>query len=140
MALLINPDDRALAQAQVREVLAAARNRGLKVHVLNAGSEDEFDGVFAKLIQLRAGGLVIGAGSLFTRIRHKVAALTVQHAVPAIHLYRDFPVPGGLMSYGSDVLDSYRLAGVYTGKVLKGENPFITVLYQMYRAHELWCQ
>jgi putative ABC transport system substrate-binding protein len=123
MALLINPDDRALAQAQVREVLSAARNRGLKVHVLNASSEGEFDGVFADMKRLRLGGLVIGAGSLFARARNKLAELTVQHAVPAIHNYRDFPVAGGLMSYGSDVLDSYRLAGVYTGRVLKGENP-----------------
>jgi putative ABC transport system substrate-binding protein len=75
--------------------------------------------------RLHLGGLVIGAGSLFTRTRNinKLAALTVQHAVPATHLYRDFPVAGGLMSYGADILDNYRLAGVYTGRVLKGENP-----------------
>jgi ABC-type uncharacterized transport system substrate-binding protein len=123
MALLINPDDRALAQAQVREVLSAARNRGLELRVLNARSEGDFDAVFADIKRLRLGGLVIGGGSLFAHTRNKLAALTVQHAVPAIHLYRDFPVAGGLMSYGSDVLDSYRLAGIYTGRVLKGENP-----------------
>ena len=123
MAHLLNPDDRALAQAQAREVLSAARNRGLELHVLNARSEGDFDAVFADIKRLRVGGLVIGAGSVFVRGLKKLAALTVRHAVPAISQYRDFPAAGGLMSYGSDILDSYRLAGVYAGRVLKGENP-----------------
>jgi putative tryptophan/tyrosine transport system substrate-binding protein len=66
---------------------------------------------------------VIAGGSVFVSRINKLAALTVRHTVPAIYLYRDFCVAGGLMSYGSDILESYRLAGVYTGKVLKGENP-----------------
>jgi len=123
MALLVNPADRALAQALAREVLSAARNRGLELHVLNARSESDFETVFAEIKRLRVGGLVIGAGSVFLRGLNKLAALTVRYAVPAIYLYRDFAVAGGLMSYGSDILDSYRLAGVYTGRVLKGENP-----------------
>jgi putative ABC transport system substrate-binding protein len=123
MALLINPDDRALAQAQAREVLSAARNRGLELHVLNVRSEGDFDAVFADVKRLRVSGLVIGPGSLIDRGINKLAALTVRHAVPAIYQFRDFPAAGGLMSYGSDILDSYRLAGVYTGRVLKGENP-----------------
>ena len=123
MALLINPADRALAQAQAREVLSAAHKRGLKLHVLNASSEREFDGVFADVKRLGVGGLVIGAGSVFLRSLNKLVSLTVRHAVPTISPNRDFPVAGGLMSYASDVLDSYRLAGVYTGRVLKGENP-----------------
>ena len=123
MALLINPADRALAQGQAREVLSAARELGLELHVLNAGSERDFDAVFADLKRLRVGGLVIGAGSVFARGINKLAALTVRHAVPAIYQYRNFPAAGGLMSYGSDILDSYRLAGIYTGRVLKGENP-----------------
>ena len=123
MALLINPDDRALAQAQTREVLSAARNRGLELHVLNVRSEGDFDAVFADIKRLRVSGLVIGPGSLIDRGINKLAALTVRHAVPAIYQFRDFPAAGGLMSYGSDILDSYRLAGVYTGRVLKGENP-----------------
>ena len=123
MALLVNPADRALAQAQARELLSAARNRKLELHVLNVRSESDFDAVFADIKRLRVGGLVIGVGSVFLRDIKKLAALTVRHAVPAIYQYRDFPVAGGLMSYGSDILDSYRLAGVYTGRVLKGENP-----------------
>jgi ABC-type uncharacterized transport system substrate-binding protein len=122
MAFLVNPADRALAQAQVREVLSAARDRKLELHVLNARSESDFDAVFADIKRLRVGGLVIGAGSIFIGGRKKLADLTIRHAV-AISQYRDFAAAGGLMSYGSDPLDSYRLAGVYTGRVLKGENP-----------------
>jgi putative ABC transport system substrate-binding protein len=123
MALLVNPADRALAQAQAREVLSAARNRGLELHVLNVRSEGDFDAVFADIKRLRVGGLVIGAGSVLVRGLNKLAALTVRHAVPAIYQYRDFPAAGGLMSYGTDTLESYRLAGVHIGRVLKGENP-----------------
>jgi len=123
MALLVNSADRNLAQAIVREVLSAARNRGLELHVLNAANESDFDAVFADVKRLHVGGIVIGAGSVFLHGINRLAALTVRHAVPAIYAYRDFPVAGGLMSYGSDFLDSYRLAGVYTGRVLKGENP-----------------
>lgn len=104
-------------------MLSAARNRKLELHVLNASSERDFEGVFTEMRRLRVAGLVIGAGSLFVRNLKKLAALTVRHAVPAIYLYRDFPVAGGLMSYGSDILDTYRLAGVQVARVLKGENP-----------------
>ena len=123
MALLVNPADRALAQAQARELLSASRNRKLELHVLNVGSEGDFNAVFADIKRLRVDGLVIGVGSVFLRGINKLAALTARHTVPAIYQYRDFPVAGGLMSYGSDILDSYRLAGVHTGRVLKGENP-----------------
>jgi ABC-type uncharacterized transport system substrate-binding protein len=123
MALLLNPDDRVLAQTQQREVLSAARNRGIELHVLNVRSEGDFDAVFADIKRLRVGGLVIGAGSVFLGGINKLAALTVRHVVPAIYQFRAFPAAGGLISYGSDILDSYRLAGVYTGRVLKGENP-----------------
>jgi putative ABC transport system substrate-binding protein len=123
MALLVNPADRALAQAQTREIVSAARSLGLKLHVLNASNEREFDEVFAELKRLRVDGLVMGAGSVFLGNLNKLAALTVRHAVPTISIYRDFAVAGGLMSYGTDPSESYRLAGVYTGRVLKGENP-----------------
>ena len=104
-------------------MLSAARNRKLEVHVLNVRSESDFDAVFADVKRLRVSGLVIGPGSVIFASINKLAALTARHAVPAIWQDRDFPAAGGLMSYGSDILDSYRLAGVYTGRVLKGENP-----------------
>jgi ABC-type uncharacterized transport system substrate-binding protein len=91
--------------------------------MFSVSSERDFDVVFADVKRLRIGGLVIGAGTVFLRGVNKLPALTVRHAVPAIYQYRTFPAAGGLMSYGSDVLDSYRLTGTYTGRVLKGENP-----------------
>jgi len=123
MGLLINPDDRALAQAQMREELSAARNRGLELHILNVRSERDFDVVFADIKRLGVGGLVIGPGSVANSGIKKLAALTVRHAVPAIYQFRDFPAAGGLMSYGSDLLESYRLGGDYTGRILKGAIP-----------------
>ena len=123
MAFLVNPADGAFAQTQVREMLSAARYRKVELHVLNARSESDFDAVFADIKRLRVGGLVIAAGSIFIGSRKKLADLTMRHAVPTISQYRDFAVAGGLMSYGSDILEGYRLAGVYTGRVLKGENP-----------------
>ena len=123
MGLLVNPADRNLAQAQAREVLSAARNLGLELHVIDVSSEREFEGAFGRMIQLQVRGLVIGAGSLFIRGIEQLAALTVRHALPAIYEYRRFPAAGGLMSYGSDVTDMYRLAGTYTGRILKGASP-----------------
>ena len=103
MALFVNPADRALAQAQAREVLSAARNRGIDLHVLNVRSDGDFDAAFADIKRLRVSGLVIGPGSVFVRGITKLAALTLRHAVPAIYQLRDFPAAGGLMSYGSDI-------------------------------------
>jgi putative tryptophan/tyrosine transport system substrate-binding protein len=123
MALLVNPADRALAQAQAREVLSAASKLRLELHVLNVNGERDFDAVFADVKRLHIGGIVIGAGSVFVRGTNKLATLSVRHAVPAIYQDRTFPAAGGLMSYGSDVLETYRLAGVYAGRILKGENP-----------------
>jgi putative tryptophan/tyrosine transport system substrate-binding protein len=123
MALLVNPTDPALAEPQSRAMLSAASKFGLELHVLNASSEDDFDAVFESLTRLRAGGLVISADAFFLRGIERLAALTLRHAVPAITQYREFAAAGGLISYGSDNRESYRLAGIYTGRVLKGEKP-----------------
>jgi putative ABC transport system substrate-binding protein len=123
MALLVNPADPALAEPTTKEVRAAAVTLGLELHVLNASSERDFDAVFAKLIQLRASGLVIGVDPLFTSRSEQLAALSVRHAVPTTYQHREFAVAGGLLSYGSDIADAYRLAGIYTGRILKGEKP-----------------
>jgi len=123
MALLVNPTDSVYAEMQVRATLAAARTLGLKLHVLNASTERDFDAVFAKLIELQAGGLVIGGDALFNGHVKQLAALAVQHAVPAVYQWREFAEAGGLLSYGSEVTDAYRLAGVYTGRVIKGDKP-----------------
>jgi putative ABC transport system substrate-binding protein len=123
MALLVNPANPALVETQSSEVLSAAHTLGLELHILNASSERDFDAVFANLIQLRAGGLVIGPDPFYTSHGEQLAALTVRHAVPAIFEIREFAAAGGLMSYGARITDAYRLAGVYTGRVLKGEKP-----------------
>ena len=111
------------AETNTKEIQAAARALGLELHVLNASTERDFDALFAKLIQLRAGGLVVGASNLFASRSEQLAALALRHAVPTIYQIRDFAVAGGLLSYGTDFRETYRLAGNYTGRVLKGEKP-----------------
>jgi len=123
VALLVNPTDPAITETTTKEVQAAARALGLELHVLTASTESDLDGVFAKLIQLRVGGLVIGSGAFFTSRSVQLAALTVRHAVPAIHDKRGFAMAGGLVGYGGNIRESYRLAGVYTGRTLKGDKP-----------------
>jgi putative ABC transport system substrate-binding protein len=123
IALLVNPTDPALAESQSREVLSAAHTLGLDLHVLNASTEGDFEIALANVIQLQAGGLVIATDVLFTSHSEKLAALAARHAVPAAYKGREFAVAGGLMSYGSDITDSYRLAGNYTGRILKGQTP-----------------
>jgi putative tryptophan/tyrosine transport system substrate-binding protein len=123
MALLVNPTGPAIAETISRTVRSAAHTFGLELHILNASAERDFDGVFAKLTQLRAGGLVLGGDAFFNSRSEQLGALTVHHAVPAIFQHRQFAAAGGLMSYGSDLADLYRLAGIYTGRILKGDKP-----------------
>src|SRR5436853_7615124 len=103
----------------------AARTLGLDVHFLYAHTENEFDGVFLKVLQLQAGGLVITANPIFTGRGEMLAALSVRHRVAAISSVAggDFVRAGGLMSYGSSNSDNLRLVGVYAGRILKGERP-----------------
>jgi putative tryptophan/tyrosine transport system substrate-binding protein len=123
VALLVNPSNTALAETMTKELEAAARTLGVQLHVLHASSERELDTAFATLVQLRAGALVIGADPLFNSRSEQLAELTIRHRVPAIYQFREFVSAGGLMAYGSTVLDTYRPLGVYTGRVLKGEKP-----------------
>jgi len=123
IGLIVNPNDPAAAEPQEREVLSAARTLGLEVHVLNAGAESDFNDVFAKLVELRTSALMISADALFTSHSEQLAALAVRHAIPAVYARRDFAIAGGLAAYGSDITESYRLAGFYTGRVLKGDKP-----------------
>jgi len=122
IAYLANPTNDAV-DAETRGLQAAAHTLGLQLHVLNASTEHDFETVFAAVVQLRAGGLVISPDGLFNRSSEQLAALALRHAVPAIQPTRKFAAAGGLMSYGGSSTDQYRLAGVYTGRILKGENP-----------------
>jgi hypothetical protein len=96
---------------------------GLDLHVLNASTEGDFDGVFTSLIQLRAGGLVIGSDAFFTSRSEQLAALAVRHAVPTVYANREFVAAGGLASYSGSIANAYRLVGVYAARILKGEKP-----------------
>jgi putative tryptophan/tyrosine transport system substrate-binding protein len=119
---LINPTN-SLTEAILRDVQAAARSLGLQLHVLHASTERDFDTVFGTLAQLRAGALVISTDTFFVSRTEQLAALTVGHAVPAIFQDRAFATAGGLTSYGGSVRELYRQAGVYAGRILKGEKP-----------------
>ena len=123
MALLVNPANPGLAETNSNSVLSAANTLGLELHVLEANTEHDFDGVFAKLTQLRAAGLVIGGDPFFTARQEQLAALAVHHAMPAVYENREFAAAGGLMSYGGSIADAFRLVGIYTGRILKGEKP-----------------
>jgi putative tryptophan/tyrosine transport system substrate-binding protein len=123
MALLINPTSPTLTKTAIEDAQAAARSLGLELHVLNASTERDFDVVFANLIQLRAGGLVIGSDAFFSSRMEQLAALAARHAVPTVYQYREFAAAGGLMSYGGSLTNAFRGAGVYTGRILKGEKP-----------------
>jgi putative ABC transport system substrate-binding protein len=123
IALLINPTSPNLAEAQARDLRTAARPLGLQIQVLHSSTERDFDTVFATLVQLRAGGLVISSDSFFFSRSEQLAALAARHAMPTIYPFREHAAAGGLISYGASLADSHRLAGAYTGRILKGEKP-----------------
>ena len=122
MAVLVNPTNPAV-ETQSRILQAAARTLGLQLHVVQASTERDLDTVFATLRQMRTGGLVIIAEPFFNARSVQIAALALRHAVPTIFQNREFTAAGGLMSYGGNQADAYRQAGVYTGRILKGEKP-----------------
>ena len=120
VALLVNPANPTTASLS-KVVQVAASKRGLQLHILDASIERDFDTVFAALIRFRASGLVIGPDALFTARKEQLAAIALQHAVPAIYQFREFAAAGGLMSYGGSFTDPFRRVGAYTGRILKGE-------------------
>jgi putative tryptophan/tyrosine transport system substrate-binding protein len=122
IAILLNPSN-AQAQSQEREIQRAAGVIGRQVLVLNAGTEQEIEKAFAALVRERAGALLVGADTFFVSQAVLFVVLTARHAIPTIYPFRSYVDAGGLMSYGTSLLDAYRLTGVYTGRVLKGEKP-----------------
>jgi ABC-type uncharacterized transport system substrate-binding protein len=122
MGLLLNPTN-PNAEAIARSLQAAAVTLGLKLHVLHASAEPDLDRAVASVRQVQAMALVIGSDPFFTTRSQQLAALTMRHAIPAIYQYREFTAAGGLMSYGGSLTDSYRLAGVYAGRILAGAKP-----------------
>ena len=120
IGVLLNPAS-PLAERQVVEIERAAQTLGQQISLFNAGSEGEFDAAFAAIVERRAGALFVSGDPLFTSRRARLVALAAQHAIPASYSFREFPLAGGLMSYGADLLDVHRQAGVYAGRILKGE-------------------
>ena len=122
IAALVNPTDPASAETTSRGLQAAARTLGLKLHVLHASTDGDFEAVFTNLTSLKADGLVIGGEPFFNSRSGQLGALTFRHAVPGIYQLREFVAAGGLVSYGANLSDAY-LTGIYTGRVLKGAKP-----------------
>jgi len=123
IAALLNPTSPILAETLSRNLQIAARTLGLQLHLVHASTAGEFESAIASLLQARAGGLVIGTDAFFTAHSEQLAALTVRYAIPTIYQYRPFAAAGGFMSYGGDIADAYRQAGIYSGRILKGERP-----------------
>ena len=122
-----------IAEAQSSELQAAARGLGLKLQILDASTERDFDAVFARLVELQADGLVIATDGLFISQSEHLARLAVRHAMPAIFQLRTFAAAGGLMSYGGDFAEMYRQSGAYVGRILKGEKPVDLPVQQVTR-------
>jgi len=122
VALLVNPSS-SLAPSLSRDAQLAAQRLGLQVRVLHATNERDFNAVFGSLEQLGSGALVIGPDAFFTSRAEQLAALTLRYAIPSMYQFREFAVAGGLISYGASLVDAYRQAGIYIGKILNGSKP-----------------
>jgi putative tryptophan/tyrosine transport system substrate-binding protein len=123
VALLVDPAYPAETNAQVEEARKAASVLGLRLLVLDAHTESDIEAAFMTLTQQRAQGLVVSGGSTFIYLNNRIVALAARFAVPTIYPYRESAEAGGLMSYGMNIADIWRLAGGYAGRILKGERP-----------------
>jgi putative ABC transport system substrate-binding protein len=122
IAYLLNPSNPS-SEIESKGALAAARALRIELHVLNASTEYELDTAFADVAKLRAGALVVSGEPYFDSQRERLVALSSRHAIAAVYAWREYVLAGGLMSYGTDLPDSYYQAGIYAGRILKGEKP-----------------
>jgi putative ABC transport system substrate-binding protein len=122
IAMLVNPNT-LVTEAERKEVQAAAQAIGQQLVTVDVGSDSEIDAAFATFVQRKAGAVLVGTGSFFNSHRERIVALAARHALPTSHSEREGVMAGGLMSYGSNIADTYRQAGIYTGRILKGEKP-----------------
>ena len=120
--MLVNPNFPD-AESQSKDMKEAARTLALQVHVVNANSVGDFNQAFATFIELKADALLISLDAFFLSRREQLVGLAARHKIPAIYFARDFVLAGGLMSYGSDIANSYHQAGIYAGRILKGAKP-----------------
>jgi putative tryptophan/tyrosine transport system substrate-binding protein len=123
IAVIVNPANIPQTATERATVQDAARALGARVVILNASSSSEIESAFESLVDQRAGALVVSGETFFLTQRQRLVELASHHGVPTIYAYREFPVAGGLMSYGGDYTEPFRLLGVYTGRILKGEKP-----------------
>jgi putative ABC transport system substrate-binding protein len=123
IALLVNPANTVQTAAQIKLVEAAARELGLRLNVVNASFESDFDNAFAKAVEMQSKALLVGADPFFVARRAQLIELAAHYAIPAIYEFREYAASGGLMSYGPSLRDGYRQAGNYTARILKGEMP-----------------
>jgi hypothetical protein len=121
-AFLENPNN-PIFEPMTRDVLAAASVMGLKVQMLKASSDREIDTAFASLAQARTGALLVGGDPLFNNRIEQVTALAARHGIPSMYSFREYVVAGGLISYGTSLIENYRQVGLYAGRILKGEKP-----------------
>jgi putative ABC transport system substrate-binding protein len=122
IGFLENPNN-PVSDLRTRDVLAAAAAIGLNVQILKAGTDREIDAAFASLVQARTGALLVGNDAFLDSRIEQLVALAARHAIPTIYTFRESVVAGGLISYGSSLIETYRQVGLYTGRILKGEQP-----------------
>jgi putative tryptophan/tyrosine transport system substrate-binding protein len=123
IGFLENPNNPIFAAYYEKDVLTAATVIGIKIQILSAGTDREIDAAFVSLIQARTGALLVGGDVFFNNRIDQIVALAARHANPTMYHFREFVVAGGLISYGSSLMDAYRQVGLYTGRILKGEKP-----------------
>ena len=123
VAVLVNPANAPTAEATLRDIPEAARVLGLQIQVLNASTSREIEAAFAALVRDRADALFVAPDGFFVTRRVQFATLAARHAIPATYSAREVVEVGGLMSYGTDILDMNRRVGIYTGQILKGAKP-----------------
>jgi putative ABC transport system substrate-binding protein len=122
VALLVNPAN-PIADALPHELEGVARSMHRQLRVVRASSDRELEQAFATLAEIKAGALAIGADTFFNGRVVQLAALALRHNLPAVYASRQFAMAGGLASYGASITDGFRTAGLYAGRILKGENP-----------------
>jgi putative ABC transport system substrate-binding protein len=122
IGVLVNPTY-PVATGQLKEVQAAAASVDVRLIIANASTGRDFEPALALFVQQRASALIVSADPFFNSQRDRIVALAARHALPAIYEWREFTEAGGLMSYGTSITDAYRLAGIYAGRILKGEKP-----------------